>query len=250
MKLVRADGHQQQQWALTNVHTCKIAKILCEHFDDDNTLIKEVASILQKFTGQAYDDLDRKLANIRDLYMLDDPEEISSLPAYISELLYALHELYYQPRNGLYRRIEEQIDSLRGAVVELIGLELIKSRYSHEDECANSRCFVNRQNMKITLQEVDIAAISFTRHQLEAYECKMKAISLMNDDCIDLKYLYEAAEDEYYQAHVGIISLDPTKMIIRRLRYLCANSCIQAYGVDMLGELRNSPFKPGEGKGI
>lgn len=243
MKLIRADGHQQQQWALANVYTRKIARILSEHFNDDSTLIREVSSILQKCTGEMYGDLDRKLAYIRAFYELDDPPgEICSFPEYISELLHALHELYYQPRHGLYRRIEEQINSLRGAVVELLGIALIKPRYSQEDECANSRYFVDQKNQKITLQEVDIAALSSARHQLEGYECKMKAISLMNDDCSDLEYLYIRAEEEEYQAHVGVISLDPSKMVIRRLEHLSAASCIQAYGVDMLGELRNAPF--------
>lgn len=34
MKLVRADGHQQYQWALANSHTQTIASILSEHMND------------------------------------------------------------------------------------------------------------------------------------------------------------------------------------------------------------------------
>ncbi len=200
MKLIRADGHQQQQWALANVHAQTIARIISEHLDDDATLVREIAFILQNFHGSMSDSLTNKLINIRAFYELNDPEEHVPVPDYIIELLQALHELYYQPRNRLYKQVEEQINSLRGAVVELIGLELIKPRYNQEDECANSRRFVDRRNTKITLQEVDIAALSHTRHQLEGYECKTKAVALMNDDRIDLEYLYKAALEDWATA--------------------------------------------------
>jgi hypothetical protein len=242
MKLVRADGHQQQQWALANTHTQTIARILSEHLDDDSTLVREVASVLQKCTGAIYSDLDRKLANIRAFYELSDPEELISVPIYIVELLQALYKLYHQPRNKLYKQLEEQINSLRGAVVELLGLELIKHRYGREDECANSRYFFDQYNKKITLREIDIATLSHARRELEGYECKMKAIALMNDHCTDMEYLYKTAQEEQYQAHVGMISLDPSNIIIKRLRQFAAHSCIQVYGVDMLGDLRYSPF--------
>ncbi|MEO7022248.1 MAG: hypothetical protein ABI234_19020 [Ktedonobacteraceae bacterium] len=241
MRLIRADGHQQQQWALVHVHTQTIARIFSEHISDF-VLIIAIAQVLQKCTGEMHDDLDQKLTNIRNLYQQNSSKVHIPVPDYIIELLQALHELYYQPRNRLYKQVGEQINSLRGAVVELIGLKLIKPRYNQEDECANSRRFVDRHNTKITLQEVDIAALSHTRHQLEGYECKTKAVALMNDDRIDLEYLYKAALEENYQAHVGVISLDPTKMVLKRLRHLGADDCVQAYGVDMLRDLHYSPF--------
>lgn len=243
MRLVRADGHQQQQWALANIHTRNIARILSEHIDDDETLIREVAQILQKFDGEAYDGLAQKLDNIRAFYELDASEEQHIVPDYIIELLQALYELYHQPLHILYQQRREQIDSLRGAVVERLGLELIKPRYNENDECANSRRFVDQHDTRITFQEVDIAAISEERRQLEAYECKMKAHHFVDHDRSDLEFLYNAAKEEDYQVQVGVISLDPSKLVERRLGWLNAAPCIQSYGVDVLGELQYSPFE-------
>ena len=239
MRVIRADGHRQQQWALGNIYAQTVARILSEHITD-SILITAVAQTLQNCTGEMYSDLDQRSDSIRDLYQ--KPEIYIPVPEYISELLAALHDLYYQPRNKLYRSQEEQINSLRGAVVELLGLALIKSRYGSGDECANSRRFVDRRHVTVTLQEVDIAAISEARRELEGYECKMRAISLMHDDCVDLEQLYHVAHEEQYQAHVGIISLDPGRLIDRRLDHLHADHCIQAYGADMLHVLRYSPF--------
>lgn len=130
-----------------------------------------------------------------------------------------------------------------GAVVERLGLELIKNRYQKTDECANSRRFIDQHNKIITLQEIDIAALSHDRHELETYECKIKAMSLENHDCLDLTYLHQVATTEDYQAQVGVISLDPSKLVERCLKRLHAASCIQAYGVDTLYELEYSPFE-------
>ena len=48
MKLVRADGHQQQQWALNNAHTQTIARILSECIENDTNIFQEVTYILRK----------------------------------------------------------------------------------------------------------------------------------------------------------------------------------------------------------
>jgi hypothetical protein len=242
MKLVRADGHQQQQWALSNKQTQTIAQILSEHIDN-STLVRAVARVLQNLNGEYHTDLEQKLADIRGLYEFNTPEEPDNAPDYIVNLLQAIYELYHQPLHGLYQYIEEQINSLRGAVVERLGLELIRYRYQHSSECANSRRFVDQHNRIITLQEVDIAALSHIRLQLEGYECKMKAVSLENHDCVDLEYLHKAGIKENYQVNVGIISFDASSTIKRRLNKLQAAPCIQAYGVETLNELEYSPFE-------
>lgn len=51
-----------------------------------------------------------------------------------------------------------------------------------------------------------------------------------------------AARKENYRAQVGVISFDASRKIMRRLKYLEADSCIHVYGLDRLGELRDSPF--------
>lgn len=240
MKLVRADGHQQQQWALANIYTQTVARILSEHLDDDATLLRETARVLRRYTGEMYlesgfDKLDRQLSHINNLY------EIA--PDYISQLLDALRNLYRHPLDRLFGCLEEQINSLRGAVVELLGLALISPRYNLDsDECANSRRFFDQKDVKITLQEVDIATISRVRRQLECYECKLKVLNFDNADRMDLEYVYNAAGKEDYAAHVGVISFDTSSMVIRRLDDLDAANCIQAYGLDALSDLQYSPF--------
>lgn len=242
MKLVRADGHRQYQWALTNLHTQTIASILSEHINDTDLLLA-IARILQNLNGEVYDSLDLELASVRALYKLIGSEERSAIPDYVTELLQAVYELYHQPRSVLYSSLKDQINSLRGAVVERLALELIGPRYLQNDECANSRRFVDQHNRTITLHEIDIAALSHDKRQLEGYECKMRAVAFENHDRLDLEYLHRVATEEDYRVQVGVISLDPSKLIEKRLRRLNASSCVQAFGVDVLRELQYSPFE-------
>lgn len=246
MDLVPAEGNQQQQWALHNPYTQRIARIFSEHLDDA-TLLRASAQILQQYTGERYveegpDSLDQKLADIRDYYQLNAKEPFP-VPSYASELLDTLRDLYSHTLDSLFGSIEERINSLRGAIVELLGLALIKPRYDlASDECANSRRFSNPRSREKNLWEVDIAAISYTRRQLEGYECKLKAHYFVNKNLIDLVWIYKEAEREDYLAQVGVISFDNSQKVERRLRFLSADECIQAYGLDALTELQYSPF--------
>lgn len=238
LKLVRADGHQPQQWALTHADTQTIARILTEHLDDDATLLREVARVLRKYTGEVFSEtgFDRFNQQLTHIYNLYDPT-----PDYISQLLEALRNLYCHPLDRLFTNSEGQINSLRGAIVELLGIALIRPRYNQtSDECANSRKFLDQKNVKLTLQEVDIAAISYVRRQLECYECKLKVLYFDNADRIDLEYVYNAARKEDYAARVEVISFDARSMVMRRLDDLKAADCIRAYGLDTLRELQDA----------
>lgn len=230
MKLVSAEGNQQQQRALNNVYAREIAHILAEHIEDIPDLLQVISEILQKYTGDKHEGIAHKLSSILILY---ENQLDGKAPNYIIKLVSALEKLYQSPK--------EQIDHLRGAIVELLGRALICPRY-RSGECANSRRFVNSCNREVTIQEVDVAAISYLYFQLEGYECKIKSISLMHDDCVDLAYLVREAQKESYQAHVGIISLDPDKMVARNIRRLNGEQCIQVYGIESIKELKYSPF--------
>ncbi len=230
MKLVSAEGNQQQQRALNNVYAREIAHILVEHIEDVPDLLQVISEILQRCTGDKHGDITNKLNSIRILY---ENQSDGKAPDYIIKLVSALEKVYQHPK--------EQIDHLRGAIVELLGRALICPRY-RSGECANSRRFVNSRNKEVTIQEVDVAAISYFYFQLEGYECKIKSISLMHDDCVDLAYLAKEAQEESYQAHIGIISLDPDKMVARNIRRLTGEQCIQVYGVESIKELKYSPF--------
>jgi hypothetical protein len=241
MKLVRADGHQQQQWSLANPYTQTVVSLLHAYMDDTD-LLPTIARVLQDIHGELFDRLDQELAHVRELYEAARSEEEDAIPAYVTELLDAIYELYHQPRSVLFPNQREQINSLRGAVVERLGLELIKHRYRGNDECANSRRFLDKNTMEITLQEVDVAALSCQRGELEGYECKLKAMALANHDCLDLECLYRAAAEEEFRAQVGVISFDATKMVERRLRHFQTAPCVLAYGVDGFDELEYNPF--------
>jgi hypothetical protein len=243
MKLVRADGHRQQQWALNNPSTQAVACILSEYIDDNNPLFREVASVLRDLNGESHESLAQKLAKIRALYEGEGSEGSLAVPDYVTELLQAIHELYYQPRSVFYPNLRDQINSLRGAVLERLALELIRPRYEDNDECANSRRLVSERNKIVTIHEIDVAALSYERRELECYECKLKAVSLMNHNRLDLEYVHRIALEEDYQAQVGVISLDPSRLVEQRLKWLDAADCIQAYGVDVLNELQSSPFE-------
>jgi len=231
MKLVSAEGSQQQQYALSNTYARNVAHILAEHIEDAPDLLPVISEILQKYTGHKHENVTNKLNSIGSLY---EKESDGEAPDYIINLLSALE--------NVYQCSAEQIDRLRGAIVELLGRELICPRYRTSGECANSRRFVNSRNEEVTIQEVDVAAISYLHSQLEGYECKIKSASVMHDDCVDLAYLAKKSEEESYQAHVGIISLDPDKMIARRLNRLDTEQCIQVYGIESIKELKYSPF--------
>jgi hypothetical protein len=128
-------------------------------------------------------------------------------------------------------------------VLERLALELIRPRYGSNDECANSRRVIDERSKIITIHEIDIAALSYERRQLECYECKIKAISLENRNRLDLEYVHRIATKEDYRVQVGVVSLDPSKLVKHRLRRLEAARCIQAYGVDVLNELQYSQFE-------
>jgi hypothetical protein len=216
---------------LKNSYACDVAHILAEHIEDVPDLLQVISEILQKYTGNKHEEVFTKLNSVRILY---EKEPDGKAPDYIIKLVSALEYIYHYSA--------EQIDCLRGAIVELLGRDLICPRYRSDGECANSRRFVTGYNEEVTIQEIDVAAISHVHLQLEGYECKMKSNYIMHDDCIDLAYLAKKSEEESYQAHVGIISLDPDKMVVRRLNRLDAQQYIQVYGIESIRELKYSPF--------
>ena len=143
---------------------------------------------------------------------------------------------------SFYRQSKEKIADQRGAIVELLGRKLVCPRYQDDANCANSQRFVDEQQRDITIQEVDVAALSDYHKQLEAYECKMRVNKLEVHDCNDLTYLAKEALKYDYWANIGIISFDPSSMIQRKLKQLHADPCIRSYGIDHLMTLRYSPF--------
>ncbi len=57
MKLISAEGNQQQQRALKNLYACNIARILAEHIEDIPDLLQVISEILQKYTGNKHEEV-------------------------------------------------------------------------------------------------------------------------------------------------------------------------------------------------
>jgi len=230
IKLAPAVGSVKLQQALAHTYVKDIVNFLLTRED----LLSDVAEILQVCVQKNPPDLAEKLRLIYTTYAYTDSNGHSVLSGDIAGLIQTLENFYRQP--------QEKIEYQRGAVLELLGRSLVCPRYHAGAICANSQRFVDEQQQNITIQEVDVAAVSDLYKQLEAYECKIRVNKLEAHDCNDLAYLAKEASKSNYEANVGIVSLDPTPMIRRRLKQLNADPCIKPYGIDRLMSLRDSPF--------
>ena len=231
MKLVRADGNIELQKALANSYVHTIVDI----FVRDKETLMLAAELLKTHIKREQPGLKEKLEALQTYYRSLDAAGDIVIPSHISELIAAIEHLYEQNN--------EKIEVQRGAIVELLGYNFISPRYGSNDSCSNSRRFYDEHNKPITIQEVDVAALSPGRRQLEAYECKMKVGGLMHDDCVDLEYLVDAAEKCDYSANIGVISFDNDRIVERRLERLCVLKCIKGYGLESIYSLRHSPFE-------
>lgn len=231
MKLVFAEGNVQLQRALAHSYVTTLVDIFVNHLDT----LMVTADVLQTLVSPNPPGLKEKLKGIYDIYRSVDSDGNITIPEHIATLLETLEKLYYQRNN-------EIITDHRGAIVELLGRKLVCPRYTDHDMCANSRRFVDEQGREITFQEVDFAALSDTRHHVEAYECKMRSNKLERSDCDDLQALVQASEQRGYRANVGIISFDVDEVLRKKLRRLDAPHCIKAYGLQSVELLQKSPF--------
>ncbi len=230
MKLAPAVGNFKLQQALSHTYVRDIVNFLLTH----ENLLPDIAEILQTCVQKDPPELAVKLHAIHTIYAYIDDEGHLVLSGDIAKLIQTLENFYRQPK--------EKIEDQRGAIVELLGCRLVCLRYQGSPNCANSRRFVDEQQRYITIQEVDVAALSDYPKQLEAYECKMRVNKLETHDCNDLTYLAKEALKYGYHANVGIISFDPSPMIRRKLKQLHADPRIRSYGIDCLMTLRDSPF--------
>lgn len=237
MKLAWATGNVDMQNALSHSYVRTIVNILQEHRDT----IAFVAEVLQTYQQPKQAGLTEALIGIRTSFSRVDTEGNTVIPIYITNLTETLEKLYQQN----FEKIRDQ----RGAIVELFGYRLVCHRYNDNQECSNSRRFEDDRGHRITLQEVDVAALSHNRRHVEGYECKLKAEGLTSDDCIDLAYLIKEAQEINYSANVGVISFDIDRLVRRRLyklqsviQHLPTVQSIKIYGLESLEKLRSTPF--------
>jgi hypothetical protein len=231
MKLVPAEGNLQLQRALAHIYVTTLVDIFVHHLDT----LMVTADVLQTLVIPNPPGLKEKLKGIYDTYRSVDGDGNITVPEHIAKLIETLEKLYHQRNN-------EIITDQRGAIVELLARRLICPRYTVNDICANSRRFEDEQGREITIQEVDVAALSDVRRHVEAYECKMRSNKLERSDCDDLQALVQASEQRGYRANVGVISFDVDEVVRKKLRRLDAPYYIKPYGLQSIGKLQRTPF--------
>ncbi len=139
----------------------------------------------------------------------------------------------------LYQQNERTTGFLRGAIVEKLTGELVSQR-CQPGECKSNQKFLDEHGREITGQ-IDVAVLSHNNSFAEGYECKIKADSLMSEDCDNLIALARVAHSENYYVHVGVSAFVADRNIKNKLKHWNAPSYIQAYGLDNLITLRNMP---------
>ncbi len=227
MKLVPAYGSPRMQKALSHSYVHTIVGILLLHPE----LLTIVAELLQTYERRAQAGFEEDLDALR--INLQRPGSTGqAIPKYIIELIQTLYNLYQQPN--------EDIVYQRGAIVEVLVFKLVSYRYN-SGECVSNHRFVDGQGRVIT-DQVDVAALSRIRKELEGYECKLKANSIESSDSTNLANLANVAQNWDYRANVGFVTFDDVMYMKRKLARLQPAPGIKFYGLDNIGTLQVSPF--------
>ena len=227
MKLVPAGGSPRMQRALSHSYVQTIVAILIQYPD----LLVIVSELLQTYERRSQVGLEEDLDALR-INQQRPGNTGQTYSGHVIELIQTLRNLYKQP--------DEDIVYYRGAIVEVLVLKLMSHRYL-TGECVSNHRFVDEHGRVIT-DQVDVAALSRARKEIEGYECKLKANSIESSDCTNLANLATVAQDEDYRANVGFVALDDDKYMKRRLARLQPAQVIKLYGLDSIGRLQISPF--------
>lgn len=228
MKLVPAGGSPRMQRALSHPYVQTIVGILLQYPD----LLAIVAELLQTYERRAQVGLEDALDALR-INQQRSGSIGQTTPGHVTELIQTLHNLYKQP--------DEDIVYHRGAIVEVLVFKLISNRYN-AGECVSNHSFVDEQGRVIT-DQVDVAALSRTKREIEGYECKLKADGIKSSDCTNLAKLATVAQHWGYHANVGVVTLDDDMYMKRKLARLQPAPVIKFYGLDTIETLRDSPFQ-------
>ena len=147
-------------------------------------LLEIVAELLQTYERRAQVGLEEYLDALRINQQRPDRKgQITS--GHVIELIQTLRNLYQLP--------DEDIVYHRGAIVEVLVFKLMSHRYN-SGECVSNHRFVDEHGRVIT-DQVDVAALSRARMEIEGYECKLKANGIESSDCTNLARLVTVAHD-------------------------------------------------------
>jgi hypothetical protein len=237
------------QEALTDGHVKKIVDIFLDIREKDKKFFKLVARFLQEHSGFPSENFAKQLGILRNYKFnrIDFSGQRPSSSFSSNELLSSIEALYNAEN-------ENTINYRRGAIVELLAYKLVNSR-CREGECKSNYCF-EAQSGRYKSPQIDVVVFAQRKQQLEGYSCKIKLHSNLehNEAVRHLFYLSKEAKDLGYNAHVGLISFDESRVICQRLKTLSIPDAptikvpffheeIRAYGLDNLSDLMRSPFR-------
>ena len=228
MRLVPAASPDMQA-AHSHRYVLTIVDILMQ----DRNLLRPTAQLLKKYYLHAHPGLEKALEALR--LNQRRPDTIGNVvtPEHVFQLTQILYELYQQD--------EKMIGYHRGAIVELLVHRLVCPRYGPGEFCRTNQRFVDGYT-DITVQEVDVAALSNIRHQVEGYECKVSASGFKQYDCTNLKDLADAAYERQYRVNVGFVAVENDSLMKIKLESYRVPAPIKLYGLDSLETLENLSF--------
>ena len=150
----------------------------------------------------------------------------------VTKLIKTLLDLYHQ-------RDKPRIQYQRGAIVEQLVYKLIDHRYSLPgDICQTNQRFIENYT-DITVQEVDVAALSTARRKAEGYECKTSPNGFDSYDSINLHGLEEAAKQRQYRVNVGFVAFENDRIMEIKITKRRFPNAIKVYGLDSIETLQN-----------
>jgi hypothetical protein len=232
MKVVAAYGSRDMIEATVHPVVHEIVALLLSQIKNQ-AFFKMVALFLKDNEKNTTSNFTKKLDALRG-YGQSRPnsEGLFVSPPYVSQLVTKLEELYAQRQS--------KINFQRGAIVELLALNLVRSRY-RENECFGNYRFVYERNSHST-DQIDVAILSKSRQLIEAYTCKIKPGSIQSEDCNNLTGLAKEATEQNYDIHTGAVSFDHSQKIEQRLKDFPGTEEIKAYGINNITKLADDPF--------
>jgi hypothetical protein len=210
----------------SHVHTIVYILLL------ERSLLKPTALFLKKFTSC---EQERFEENLDALCLNQQRSDINGdvvTSDNVTTLIKNLANLYQQ-------RDKQKIQYQRGAIVEQLVHKLIYHRYNLPSEmCQTNQKFVDNHK-NITIQEVDVAALSTTRWKAEGYECKINTHGFDSYDSINLHDLAEAAQQRQYRVNVGFVAFENDRVMELKLANRQLPNCIKVYGLDSIEALQH-----------
>ncbi len=213
-----------------HIYVRRVVDILLQ----DKNLLRPTAIFIKNYHSKDQPNFKSSLDALYQLYSRPDQNGIVTVPPHISTLIQLLSELYQQRDRG-------KIQYQRGAILELLVHHLIQHRYNMSGEqCLTNQRFIENYR-DITVQEVDVAALSQIRKKAEGYECKVNPTSFEPYDSINLMDLRNAASERNYRINVGFVTFENDRVMKIKVTKLHLSEHIKLYGLDSLESLQNIP---------